>query len=163
MKQHINPDGSIGGLIDETAKVSKNTFLDQSSIIRDYALITGQNKIGKNCVIKDSARIHNSYIGENNIIYHYSFIGNSSTGSNNIFHHSAYIYNSIISDGFVFGGDCILEDTMLQTSDKILTGTLNNSSFTITKHYFHYLKYKTILTPTEQLYKQILLIMQKTL
>lgn len=163
MKQHINPDGSMGGLVAETAIVSKDTFLDISSQVLHFANIQKKSKIGKNCIIRNYAHISNSIIGNNNIISDKVSIIDSLIEDNNIICHSTQMHNSSIGDGFRLNCDCYLENTILKTGNKILIGTLNNSSFTITKNYFEYLNYKRNLTLTEELYKHLLLIMQKTL
>lgn len=93
-------------IIDKTAIIKGNVYLEEGVKVQAYAKIAGPCYIGKNSVVGNYALIRESMIGEKCMIGGYSEIARSYLG-NNVWLHRNYIGDSIIENNVLLGAGSV--------------------------------------------------------
>jgi len=72
--RHVNPDGSLGGLVDDTADVSPTSWVHLSARVCDNVNIFGSSAINKDVVLKGYGTYVDYYffIAQGEVVYKHS-------------------------------------------------------------------------------------------
>ena len=99
-KRHINPDGSTGGLVENTAFVEKTAHVDYYARVEGYAHVLGTAKIRDRARVSGYAIIYNNVrVADNAVIE-----GDASVGCKAIIYDNAKIFGSAIIPGDAYIG-----------------------------------------------------------
>ena len=106
--QHKNPDGSLGGWVQNTAHVDPSVFLALGAVVTDMA------KVREHAKILDTAHIGG-----------WAVISGQATVSD----------DATVIDAAQVSGDCILKGTVMVRGDSVLTsGTFSEGDIKATTH-----------------------------
>jgi bifunctional UDP-N-acetylglucosamine pyrophosphorylase/glucosamine-1-phosphate N-acetyltransferase len=96
--KEIKPHIGNNVVIDPTAKVIGDVYIDDGVKIYEYSKIVGPCYIGKNTIVGNYVLINQSMVGEKSVIGGYTELTRSYLGDN-VWTHRAYIGDSVIEGG----------------------------------------------------------------
>jgi bifunctional UDP-N-acetylglucosamine pyrophosphorylase/glucosamine-1-phosphate N-acetyltransferase len=93
-------------LVDKTAKIEENVYLEDGVKIYEYSKIVGPCYIGKNTVVGNYCLIRESMIGENCLLGGYSEVTRSYLG-NKVYLHRNYLGDCVVENNVLFGAGTV--------------------------------------------------------
>ncbi|MBF8280962.1 MAG: transferase hexapeptide repeat containing protein [Candidatus Magasanikbacteria bacterium] len=118
-----NLQPQILGIVMDGARVEKNVFIDEGTVIQPGAWVVGPSIIGKNCEIR-----HSAYVGANTLLGDNVVIGHASEVSHSIFlngsraAHFAFVGHSILGNNVNLGAGVKLANYKLDGSEIKIDG-----------------------------------------
>jgi len=69
--RHVNPDGSLGGLVDDTANVSPMSWVHETARVCDSVCVLGRSGINKDVVLCGCGTYYNCYffVAQGEVVY----------------------------------------------------------------------------------------------
>jgi bifunctional UDP-N-acetylglucosamine pyrophosphorylase/glucosamine-1-phosphate N-acetyltransferase len=104
--KEIKPYIGNNVVIDPTAKVIGDVYIDDGVKIYEYSKIVGPCYIGKNTIVGNYVLINQSMVGEKSVIGGYTELTRSYLGDN-VWTHRAYIGDSVIEGGANFAAGSV--------------------------------------------------------
>lgn len=93
-------------LVDKTAKIEGDVYLEDGVKIYEYSKIVGPCYIGRNTIVGNYSLIKESIIGQNCLVGGYSEVTRSYLG-NKVYLHRNYLGDSVVENNVLFGAGAV--------------------------------------------------------
>lgn len=140
--RHTNPDGSLGGRVNNRAQVAPTAFVASGAKICGFAQIDGNAQILNSAVVKENAWVKSySIVKDRAVISGHALISGGQNriatiqGTSKIYGNAKIMSGSIVQDSAEVFGGAILESSVVTGESKVCFGAVISNE-QITDDYF---------------------------